>query len=210
MNPVDAVTAFTGAALLVTLTPGPDMLVVTRALVVAGVRAGMSTAAGVCSGVLIWGVAAATGLAAVLTAVPGMFRAIQLLGAYYLFWLGIGFVRRSRHLPDEVIDATRLGESPSLAGSFRTGLLTNALNPKIGVFYLGFLPPFLPPGYSPALFGAALAGIHATIGMLIFGVLAVTAGGRRFSVGRWRPRLDLVSGLGLCGFGALLLYGAWR
>ena len=153
--------AFTLAAALLTITPGADTLLVVRFAAGRGRAAGLAAAAGVLSGVLVWGAIVAVGVAALIVASPMLFRTLQWAGAAYLIWLGLQLL-----LPKRSADTAQ--PAAGTGNPFLSGLLTNLLNPKVGVFYLAFLPPFIPAGAPHGPFIFLLAAIHALLGLLWF------------------------------------------
>lgn len=197
------VVTFTVAAVLIVLLPGPDTLVVVRNLVRGGRAAGVRTVAGVLCGLAVWVVTAALGLSAVLRASADGYTALRLAGAVYLIWLGLQSLRsRPGERPAE-LSATRAGP---LGSGYRAGLATDLLNPKVGVFFVSFLPGFVPPGYPVGPTALLFGGIFIVLTGLYFAVLLRLAG----SVTRWmtqpsvRRRLDRLTGLVLIGFGVRL------
>ncbi len=195
--------SFTAAAAALTLTPGVDTAMVLRAATIGGPRSGAAAALGIGAGCLVWGAAAATGLTALLSVSELAFTALRWLGAAYLVWLGLKLIARPRtSLPRGEAGAAH----QSLAGSFRRALLANLLNPKVGLFYLTFLPQFIPADVHVGLFSMLLAGIHVVLGLLWSAVLiALTV-----PLGRWlvRPRvvaaLDRTTGVIFVVFGVKL------
>ena len=114
------IAAFAMLSLIVTVTPGPDSLLVLRGSLLAGQRTGARVAGGAASGSLAWGICSAAGLTAILAASAQLYRALQLAGACYLVFLGIrGWRSTAGHAPSE---------SRRIPG-FRTGLLSTLLNP---------------------------------------------------------------------------------
>lgn len=156
--------AFTLAALLVTITPGIDTALVLHTAASRGAQAAWRAALGIALGCLVWGLLAAAGLSALLLASSTLFGVIKLAGAAYLVWLGIGLLRAPR---------AGFDDTPPSGGrsTFRKGLLTNLLNPKVGLFYVAFLPQFLPAGAAPFVMVSAMALIHAALGLIWFGAL---------------------------------------
>lgn len=191
--------AFTAVAALLTVTPGVDMALVTRTALERGPRPARFTAAGICSGLLVWAALSAVGVAALLATSAEVYAALRLAGAAYLVWLGIqGLVRAAG--PDRA-DAPRAEGSP-----FRTGLLTNLLNPKIAVFYTTFLPQFI-GRHDPVLaMSLLLASIHAALSLIwLSGYGSVVArAGDFLRRGRARRALDAVSGSVLVALGVRL------
>jgi threonine/homoserine/homoserine lactone efflux protein len=198
---LSAVLGFTAASTLVVLLPGPDTLVVVRNLVRGGRRQAVRTVLGVLTGLALWMLAAVIGLAAVLRASEAGYEALKIAGSCYLLWLAFESLRGRAAPqvagPDEV--PTRGG---LLGSGYGAGLATNLLNPKVGVFFIAFLPGFVPHGADVALTSLLLGSIFVTEGMLYF-VLLITLADR---VVGWmtRPRtrrwLDRAAGLVFVGF----------
>jgi threonine/homoserine/homoserine lactone efflux protein len=162
------------ATLLLTITPGIDTALVLRTSAVEGPRQGMLAGAGIAAGSVIWGVITALGLSALLAVSATAYLVVQLAGAAYLVYLGVGMIWNALSGP-EPMAAGELGEisiQSSRAWFFR-GLLTNLLNPKVGVFYVSFLPQFIPAGDHVAPLIVLLAIIHAALGLCWFGVLTL-------------------------------------
>ncbi len=147
-----AVAAFSIVATLIVLLPGPDTLVVVRSVVRGGRSLGAATAAGNLVGLAVRAAAAALGLSALLRASHLGYEILRIAGAAYLIWLGVASIRL-RMRPREV------AERRGLVGTgFPAWVITNLLNPKVGVFFVTFLPGFVPHGHSVGwtslLFGA--------------------------------------------------------
>jgi threonine/homoserine/homoserine lactone efflux protein len=159
--------AFAGAAGLLTLTPGVDTAMVLRSAAALGPRAGAAAAVGVAAGLLLWGAGAALGLTAILAASPLAFTALKWIGAAYLMGLGVRLILKPRTSMAAVAAEKRGGARDAL----RRGFLTNMLNPKVGVFYVTFLPQFIPPGVNVAVFSLLLAGVHVTLSLIWFAAL---------------------------------------
>jgi threonine/homoserine/homoserine lactone efflux protein len=196
-----AVATFALAAVLIILLPGPDTLVVVRSILRGGRRRGMLTALGNLCGLTVWAAAAALGLAAVLRASEVGYDALRVAGAVYLVWLGLQ-AWRSRG----TVDATPRGRGGVLGTGFLAGLLTNLLNPKVGVFFVTFLPGFVPAGYSVGvttlLFGLLFVLLTAAYWAVLLGLATrVTAW---LTAPRIRRRLDAITAAILIGFGVRL------
>ena len=182
---------FLTAALLVNLTPGPDMLFVAGSSAAQGRRAGVLAALGVGVGCLLHVALAALGLSALLAASTTAFAAVKWVGAAYLVWVGVSMLR---------VRATA-GESASLTlprGSSRVfwqGAWTNALNPKVALFFLAFLPQFIAPG-AP----------HQALSFVVLGLL-FSVGGTAVNVGVALLTHRLREGLSGRGGGARI--GSW-
>lgn len=209
-----ALAAFSLAAVLIVLLPGPDTLVVVRSIMRGGRRQGVLTALGNLCGLTVWVAAAALGLAAVLRASEVGYEVLRIAGAGYLVWLGVQAFRTARsQAADSANNADsgnpvgREGRRSVLGTGFGAGLLTNLLNPKVGVFFVTFLPGFVPHGYSVGLtsllFGAIFVVITAAYWVVLLGLAAkVTAW---MSTPRVRRRLDMITGTILIGFGVRLV-----
>ncbi|THD53379.1 LysE family translocator [Phenylobacterium sp.] len=205
MTVLQALLAFSLAAGLLTITPGLDTALVLRAAAVEGPRRAALAAIGIGLGCLVWGAAAALGLAALLQASAMAFNVLKWGGAAYLVWLGFGMLLKPRDRFDVGAGAAS-GASP--LAWLHKGLLTNLLNPKIGVFYVSFLPQFLPKGVAPAPFIFLLAGLHVLMGLVWFAVLIaatrpIAKALKTPEVVRW---LDRATGLVFLGFGARLAF----
>jgi threonine/homoserine/homoserine lactone efflux protein len=193
------VLAFVGAAVLIVLLPGPDTLVVVRSILRGGRRQGTLTAVGNLCGLSLWVLAAAFGLAAMLEASEVGYAALRIVGACYLVFLGVQ-AWRSRGRVEESPDQPR---ASILGTGFRAGLLTNLFNPKVGVFFVTFLPGFVPEGSSvlgtTLLFGAIFIVLTALYWVLLLGLAGkVTAWMNTPAI---RRRLDMATAAVLVAFG---------
>jgi len=199
---VQALLAFSVAAALLTITPGLDTALILRTAAVEGPRKALAAALGICLGCLIWGAAVAVGLGALLTASQTAFTLLKWAGAAYLAWMGLNLLLK----PRKSFEAAR-SETPSPAGGwFRRGLLTNLLNPKIGVFYVSFLPQFVPATALAAPFIFGLAAMHSVIGgawscALIAATRPIASALKKQGVVTW---LDRVTGGVFMAFAAKL------
>lgn len=204
MTVVQALAAFLLAAGLLTVTPGLDTALVLRTAAVEGSRRAALAALGVVVGCLAWGALVAVGLGALLAASTAAFQVLKWAGAAYLLWLGLTLILKPRDRFDTGAAATHLeGDG---AAWLRRGLLTNLLNPKVGVFYVSFLPQFLPQGVAAGPFIFLLAAIHGLLGLVWFAALIAAtrpiAGAlRRAAVVRW---LDRATGGVFIAFGLKL------
>jgi threonine/homoserine/homoserine lactone efflux protein len=159
--------AFTAAASLLTVAPGLDTALVLRTAAVEGPRRALLAGLGICLGCLGWGAVVALGLGALLAASATAYAALRWIGAAYLAWLGLRLLTSRR---DSFADGAAIGGDGG-RGWLRRGFLTNMLNPKVGIFYVSFLPQFIPPGSTVAATTLLLALIHALLGLAWFGLL---------------------------------------
>jgi threonine/homoserine/homoserine lactone efflux protein len=195
--PVHDLALFITAGLLLNLTPGPDMLFVAGSSAVHGRRAGLLAALGVFVGCLLHIALATIGLSALLATSALAFAVVKWVGAAYLVWIGIGMLRRratpavtsTMRAADGMassersdVDAGSSAAPPRGDGLrvFWQGALTNALNPKVALFFLAFLPQFITPhAEGQAMAFVALGTLFDTGGLVVNGVVAVVAGGVR-------------------------------
>jgi len=199
--------AFVGVAALVIVTPGPDTVLVTKNALIHGRRAALGTSLGVNTGLLIWTVAAALGVAAVVRESAVAFTILKLVGAVYLVWLGLQALRAARrHAVAEPWHATRRSPPVGALLGFRQGLLSNLSNPKIAVFFTGLLPQFVSPRepiLEPFLLLGGLFVLMTVVWLSGYALLAVRA-----SALLGRPRvqatLDRVTGVVLIVLGVRL------
>ncbi|MEV0428649.1 LysE family translocator [Micromonospora sp. NPDC050495] len=186
--------AFLVTALVVVLTPGTGVVYTISTALAAGRRAGLLAALGCTVSLLPHLAAAVTGLAAVLRAGTPAFRVVTWLGVAYLLWMAWSALRDR--------DALRVDDgrpAPAAGRVIRDGLLMNLLNPKVTVFFVAFLPQFVPPD-APA--AAARMLLHGTVFVLltlvVFAGYAVLAGALRRRV-LARPRLTTLLRHGFAG-----------
>ncbi len=198
--------AFLVAINILTITPGVDTAMVLRSAAAEGARSAVFAGAGILLGCLIWGAAVSLGFGALLRVSELAYTAVKWAGAAYLVWLGAQMLLK----PRQSLGEPGAAPPPSAAVAFRRGLLTNLLNPKIGVFYVTFLPQFVPPsaseGANVAGFTFFLVGVHVALTIVWFaGLILATA-----PLGRFLRRpavvrtMDRVVGAIFIGFGLKL------
>jgi threonine/homoserine/homoserine lactone efflux protein len=205
-----ATIAFSLAALLLTITPGLDTMFVVRTTMASGPRVGLIGGLGVCLGGLTWAAASAAGVTTLLAASKLDYDVLRIVGAAYLAFIGVRLLWGA-HRTDDVEPGWRPSSIRlTAAQSFRTGLFTNLLNPKVGVFYVTLLPQFIPAHVPVFAFSMLLASIHAAETIGWFGVIAsAMARVRRWLASdRVRRSLDRLTALVFLGFGARLAFGA--
>jgi threonine/homoserine/homoserine lactone efflux protein len=198
-----ALLAFAGAAGLLTVVPGLDTLLVLRTATVEGPRRAMFAGLGICTGCLAWGILVSAGLGAVFAVSNLAYQIVRISGAIYLVYLGIRLLVQPEK--PSVLDSA--GEIPSARGSLRwfgRGLLTNLLNPKVGVFYVTFLPQFIPSHVNVIGFSVLLALIHDVEGVLWFAALIFLTQ----PLARWLRRPKTLTVLNRITGGVFILFGA--
>lgn len=159
---------FALAALVLVLTPGPNMIYCVSRSLTQGPRAGLVSLAGVVAGFGLHLALAIAGVTALLAAVPMAFDALRIAGAAYLLWLAWQAVRPGGAAPFEARDLPHDGPRRL----FAMGFLTNALNPKVAMFYLSLFPQFLHPERGQWLaqsltLGVTQIGISAGVNALL-------------------------------------------
>ncbi|WP_432172297.1 LysE family translocator [Streptomyces sp. Tue6028] len=193
--------AFTAVAAGMVAVPGADFTVVVRNGLVSR-RAGLASALGIVGGLLLHTALAVAGVAAVLTAVPALFRALQLLGGVYVLHLGVRTLRSLGRSREEAAEGTGDGARP-----LRQGFVTNALNPKAPITFLSLLPQFVPAGSPGMPRTLLLALIVVVLGMVWFPAVALLVD----RLGRWlrAPRaaraVEAVTGTALTVLGLVLV-----
>ncbi|KJH61484.1 LysE family translocator [Pantoea agglomerans] len=195
--------SFLFAITILTLTPGFDTALVLRSAVAQGAKRASVTALGITLGCLVWGVAVGFGLGALLLASEMAYNLLKWLGAAWLLYLGLKLLLKPRQA---AIDSQQPALQQGYLACFSRGLLGNLLNPKVGIFYVSFLPQFIPAGASVALWCSLMALTHMLLGLIWNAVLI---GGSHYFAGHLRkPRvlkvMDRLTGCVFIGFAAKL------
>lgn len=196
--------AFLVAGILLNLTPGPDTFYILARSTSEGRASGVAAAFGITAGTLVHTVLAVAGISVLLQASPAAFLVLKLVGAAYLVWIGIGLLRQKSAGSPEV---QRSGSG--VASSFRQGMLTNVLNPKVAIFFLAFVPQFVDGTAADAKIGVLLLSLAflttGTTWCLVLALLGARLGRflRSGSAGTWLRRL---CGTAMVGFGVKLAF----
>ena len=204
---------FIAAGLLLNLTPGADMALVLRSGAAHGWRGGAAAALGVGAGCWVHIAGAALGVSALLAGSPLAFELLRWLGAAYLVWLGWALLRKATAEPAGGLSSARPGAT--LRKLFVQGFFTNALNPKVALFFLAFVPQFISadaprPGLAFIVLGSVFV-INGTAVNLLFAALAaatrraLTGHARLPMLGRW---LNRAAGALFVALGLKLALGA--
>jgi threonine/homoserine/homoserine lactone efflux protein len=198
------IAGFLVAAALITLAPGPDNLMVLGLGMAQGRRAGLAFGLGCALGCLNHTLLAALGVSALIAATPLAFTVLKILGGAYLIWLGIAALRNARR-------PAAIGQAATKPARvlFVQGLLANAINPKVILFFLAFLPQFVAPERGHAAWQTAQLGLLFTLqALLIFGAIGWYAGtlgerlARHPAIATW---LDRIAGSIFIALGLRLL-----
>ncbi|MEV3938026.1 LysE family translocator [Glycomyces sp. NPDC049804] len=204
--PVDPhlLAVFTVATIVALVTPGPDMLMVLGCGMRGGPRAGLLATLGVVTGDALYIVAAAAGLAVLLTAFPIVFTVLRIAGAAYLVYLGVQIIRNRKQQQAEAL------ASGGISGrrAFLNGAVCSMANPQTFTFMAAFLPQFVDPAAGPIwLQFAVLGAVLIALEFLADGTVGVLAG----RIGRWlrgrevvKRRMDAATGTVFIGLGVSL------
>jgi threonine/homoserine/homoserine lactone efflux protein len=203
-----ALTAFLAVATLLIVAPGPDSLLVVRNTVRGGRAGGLTTAAGRLTGLSLWALAAAVGLSSLVPASRIGYDALRIAGGVYLVWLGVAALR-ARHAPDAA-DREFATDPAAGRGSrlrmYAMGAVSNLFNPKIGIFFIAFLPGFIPSGAPlgtmSALFGLVFV-VETGVWLALLSWLTQRGAGQLRRPGAQKV-VDRVTGVVLIGFGVRL------
>lgn len=168
--------AYLAVATALTLSPGPDTMFVLASGATGGARAGLAATLGIATGCLAHAAMAALGISALIAASPVAFDTLRIAGALYLLWIGAVALRAFWIAPSNGAPAAVDGET-AVRSAFRRGALTNVLNPKVGIFYVAFLPQFTRPELGDVTVQIILlAMIHILIGIVWLGTLSFASG----------------------------------
>lgn len=179
MTEISPFLPFALTSLLIELTPGPNMAYLAILTTSEGRRAGFSAVAGVASGLLLVGLAAAIGLATLISESRLFYETLRWAGVLYLLWLSWeGWKAEAETSPAKTCDKERVRY-------FYRGLITNLLNPKAAIFYIAILPGFLNPAGSLVTQGIVLTLVYVSIATAIHVLIVILAdASRRFYASR--------------------------
>ncbi|MFJ6419073.1 LysE family translocator [Paeniglutamicibacter sp. NPDC091659] len=216
--PFSALLGFAGIALVVVLTPGPDTFLLLR-YALNRPRNGVAAALGMMVSIMGWAALAGIGVAALLKTYPAVHQGIAVVGGLYLLYLGLGTFIKARFLAGASAATARTATRSltsstgefTITQSFRAGMLSSALNPKLGLLFLALMPPFIPAG-SNLLTSALLLGlVYTVIGFAYLMALTLAAAHavawfKSPIVGIWMER---ISSGALAIMGVVVLIGAF-
>jgi RhtB (resistance to homoserine/threonine) family protein len=199
---------FIAAGILLNLTPGPDVLYIVANSLRSGVKAGVVAALGINAGCFVHIFAAALGVGALLAASATAFMILKWMGAAYLVWVGAKMLlTRTPRVSPDVRQLAESQPAQPLSKIFFGGFLTNALNPKVAIFFLAFVPQFIPPDAPhEALTFIALGTLFNVNSVFVNAGWAIAAAwmARRESVQAGMHWLDRAAGAMFVGFGLKL------
>ncbi len=216
--PLSSLLGFAGVALVVVLAPGPDTFLTLR-YALNRPRNGVVAALGMMVSIMGWAALAGLGVAALLQTYPAIHQAIAIVGGLYLLYLGLGSLVKARFLAGASAATARTATRSAAAAetefsvlqSLRAGMLSSALNPKLGLLFLALMPPFIPVGSnmlgSALLLGAVFALMGGAYMMMLAAIAArAMAWFKSPTVGIW---LERVSSAALAVMGVVVLIGAF-
>ncbi len=202
------ISAFTIVALLLVVSPGPNGLLIAKTVPISGKTAGFANVAGFLTAFYVHGLLSILGISILLTKSAELFLLVKIIGALYLAWIGIKALLSAFNQDAFATESVSPTQSKrTLLKAYMEGFLTNALNPKVSMFYLAAFPQFIPSGESALLYGLILVSIHALMNMIWFGGMVVLFA--RLSIVSkkyiFQKLLKGATGLVFIGFGAKLL-----
>lgn len=205
MLTLEQLVGFLLAALVITASPGPDNLMVLGVGISKGRRQGIAFGLGCALGCLSHTFLAALGVSALIASSPVAFMVLKVCGGLYLLWLGVNALRSARGVTAKAVKT----EEQSATRLFFRGVLANAINPKVVLFFLSFLPQFVIPAHGNVAWQIVALGVTFTAqAALLFGLLGYFSG----AIGQWlnaRPRagalLDRLAGGVFVALGIRLL-----
>lgn len=203
---METVLSFALVAALLVMSPGPNGVLIAKTVPTSGKGAAFSNVAGFVAAFFLHGSLSVLGISVILVHSAEAFFVVKMIGAAYLFWIGLKALREAfsrKSLAPAVAPAKR---KRTHVKAFGEGFLTNALNPKVSMFYLAAFPQFIPAAEGAATAAMSLVVVHSAINALWFGAMIlllarVSSAARNPSFQRW---LKGVTGLVFMGFGLKL------
>lgn len=209
MMTVDNLGLFIASGVLLNLSPGPDVLYIVSQSLRSGVKAGLAAVMGITAGCCVHMAAAAFGVGLLLATSTLAFNALKWVGAAYLVYMGVQLLwSRATDPAHEALQPPVQVEVVDLKKIFFKGFVTNLLNPKVALFFLAFVPQFIPAHAAEPTFTFILLGCLFNLNGLLVGMAwAWAAAGlaqRASRVQKRLQKLDRIAGLMFVGFGVKL------
>jgi threonine/homoserine/homoserine lactone efflux protein len=201
------VLAFAAMAALLIISPGPNGMLIAKTVPTSGRAAGFANIAGFVVAFFVHGTFAIFGLSVLLLQSANLFTAVKLAGAAYLVWIGMKALYDAwRGLPAALVRVAPARCQRTLINAFGEGFLTNALNPKVAMFYIAAFPQFVPQDSVSPVAAYLLVAVHASLNMAWFGPMVllfnrVSAVARS---GRIQRYIKALTGMVFVGFGIKL------
>ena len=206
---IEQLLLFIAAGLLLNLTPGPDVLYIVTHALRQGARAGSVAALGITAGCFVHIFAAAVGVSALMAASATAFTVLKWMGAAYLVYVGLRMLL-SRAPSGMVLDGASAAAAVPLKTIFLRGFWTNALNPKVALFFLAFLPQFIGPAVEHKALAFLLLGLLFNFNGLWVNIgwalAAAWLASRVSAVQKTMHWLDRIAGAMFVGFGLKLAF----
>ncbi|AWT49231.1 LysE family translocator [Psychrobacter sp. YP14] len=204
---------FLAAGLLLNLTPGADSLYIIMRSISQGSKAGVFSALGITSGILVHTLLAALGLSVLLSRHPMAFNMVKYIGALYLCYLGIRLLwpKKRAQVAEQLAEDIPSRSRDSVNGwqIYKQGVLTNVFNPKVALFFLAFFPQFIDANYGSAMLSFSLLGLSFAATSLAWCISLALLAARFSEQLRQNPRIETVlnkiSGVVFIGLGIRLM-----
>ncbi len=198
--------SFTFIASLLVMSPGPNGVLIAKTVPTSGQRAGFANVAGFVAAFYVHGALSIFGISLILVQSAQAFFFAKMLGAAYLCWIGFKALREAWKGVPTAHDVTPAKQRRTLAKAFGEGFLTNALNPKVSMFYMAAFPQFITQAHGALGASFTLVMIHSFLNLVWFSAMVVlfsrlSGATRNSSFQRW---LKGVTGVVFIGFGAKL------
>ena len=166
--------AFAAMAALLIMSPGPNGVLIAKTVPTSGKAAGFANIGGFVAAFFVHGTFAIFGLSVLLLQSADLFTAVKLAGAAYLVWIGVKALRDAwRGLPAGLAKVAPARRRRTLLKAFGEGFLTNALNPKVAMFYVAAFPQFVPHDGVSSLAAYLLVAVHAALNVAWFGPIVL-------------------------------------
>ena len=199
--------AFTVIALLLVVSPGPNGLLIAKTVPISGKKAGFSNVAGFITAFYLHGTLSILGISVILTKSSDMFFIFKMLGAIYLVWIGLKSLLSAFNSSETRNKKASSMSKNSLSKAYLEGFLTNALNPKVSMFYLAAFPQFIPTGENAIFYGFVLVSIHAFMNGIWFSIMVSLLSRLKSITNKqfFQKLLKTATGVIFIGFGAKLV-----
>lgn len=199
--------SFTFIALLLVISPGPNGLLIAKTVSEQGKRSGFSNVLGFLAAFYLHGSLSILGISVLLTKSAEVFFIVKVIGALYLSWIGIKSLMSAYRNVEPIKVKTNTAHNKTLKDSFFEGFLTNALNPKVSMFYLAAFPQFIPTGEHAVLYAFLLVTIHSIMNMFWFSSMVILFSHLRSFTksGSFQRVLKSITGIVFIGFGVKLM-----
>ena len=205
MEPLQILT-FAIVSLLLVMSPGPNGLLIASTVPISGKRAGFANTAGFVIAFYLHGALSIFGISVLLLNSAAAFLVVKSIGAIYLIWIGIkSLISAFKH--NETVGQVQPSAKKTVAKAFADGFLTNALNPKVSMFYVAAFPQFMPIGENAAMWAALLVVVHSVLAAIWFSSMVMLFNKLASAVKNlvMQRLLKITTGIVFIGFGYKLL-----